>query len=350
MARLHALAHLLLMTALLAGCLMPGVVNLPYAQVSLNQAATLPPLLYQVPPDATPTPTPFQPLPPTPSYLPTEVPTQTPLPSPTPPPPEDSGPSSAIERPQGLVNILLLGSDQRPWWGSKFFRTDTIILASINPSQGTVSLVSFPRDLFVTIPGYGQDRINTAYERGGFKKLAATLEYNFGLQVDHYVLINFSNFKRIIDSLGGLDVEVGETLSDYYRGRYITIKPGVRKMNADMVLWYVRSRKTSNDFARNRRQQEVLKALVIKFLSLNAVARAPELYAIYKDSVTTDMSLRDMLTLLPVAAQLGESGHIRHYFIGAKQVSNWITPGGAMVLLPDRNKIIKILRQAQSGQ
>jgi LCP family protein required for cell wall assembly len=350
MLRPRSLVYLLFVTTFLAGCLMPGISGIPLAQVPGSSYESLRPPLFQAPPDATATPTPFQPIPPTPSFLPTQPPTETPLPSPTLPPPQDSGPSSSLERPRGLVNILLLGSDQRPWWGSRYFRTDTIILASINPSQGTVSLVSFPRDLFVTIPGYGQDRINTAYERGGFNKLAATLEYNFGVQVDHYVLIDFSNFKRIVDSLGGLEVEVGETLSDYYRGRYITIKPGVRKMNADMVLWYVRSRKTSNDFARNRRQQEVLKALVVKFLSLNAVARAPELYAIYKDSVTTDMSLKDMLTLLPVAAQLGESGHIRHYFIGPKQVSNWITPGGAMVLLPNREKIIKVLRQAQSGQ
>jgi LCP family protein required for cell wall assembly len=260
------------------------------------------------------------------------------------------GPVGDIMAPKGNTNILLLGSDMREWWGKgSLFRTDTIILAMLNPEKGIVSLVSFPRDLYVHIPGHGQDRINTAWGRGGFKKLAATMEYNFGIKVDHYVLIEFSDFKRIIDSLGGLDVQVGERISDYYRGRQILIKPGMRTMNADMVLWYVRSRKTSNDFARNRRQQEVLQAIVDKFLSMDAIRRAPEFYAAYKSSIKTDLSFLDMVPYIPLAAQLGDSKRVQNYFVGSGKVTPYITPGGAQVLVPQKDKIIRLLRKAMEG-
>jgi len=351
---------LILLASMLSACFMPAQVGAPNALPVLAPAQTTGPELFEAPPDATATPTPFQPIPPTAAYLPTEIPTETPIPTeilnPTETPilvqtlPTDTGPVGEIQAPKGNENILLLGSDMRSWWGKgSLFRTDTIILAMLNPEQGTVSLVSFPRDLFVQIPGYGQDRINTAWGRGGFKKLAATLDYNFGVKVDHYVLIEFSDFKRVIDSLGGLDVEVGERLSDYYRGRPILLKPGMKTMNADMVLWYVRSRKTSNDFARNRRQQEVLQAVVNKFLSMDAIKRAPDFYNLYKSAVKTDLGLLDMLPYLPLAAQLGDGGRVKNYFVGPGKVTPYVTPGGAQVLLPQKDKIMKLLQKAMVG-
>jgi LCP family protein required for cell wall assembly len=332
--------------------MIPGTVSVPNSLPVLGEAETEPPLL-EAPLDATPTATPFQPIPPTASYLPTEIPTETPTPTPEfiiplESLPTDIGPVGNLEAPKGNTTILLLGSDHRPWWGNSY-RTDTIIVAFLNPEKGTVSLVSFPRDLYVTIPGHGQDRINTAWGRGGYKKLSATLEYNFGIKVDHYVLIDFGNFKRIIDGLGGLDVEVGERVSDYYRGRLVTIKPGMRSMNADMVLWYVRTRKTSNDFARNRRQQEVLQAVINKFLSMDAIKNAPQFYEIYKDSVKTDLGLLDMIPFLPLAAQLGDGARVRNYFVGSGKVTPFVTAGGAQVLLPQKDKIMRTLRLAMDG-
>jgi len=336
---------MLFLTLLLAGCSTPSFLPAAPVAVAYLPTPTAGAPLYQVPPDATATPTPFQPVPPTAVYIPTDIPTATSLPTNTPTP--TAVPSSG-QPPADQVNILLLGSDQRPW--SRNFRTDTIILASLNPSLGTVNLVSFPRDLYINIPGWGTDRINTAWSHGGFDKLAATLHANFGVRPTGYVLINFSSFKRIVDSLGGLEVDVGAPLSDYYRGRYINIKPGVMQMNADMVLWYVRSRKTTNDFARNRRQQEILQAMVKKFISMDAVKNALQLYDLYDESVTTNLGWQDMLPLLPLASQLSDTNRIHHYYIGPKQVYDWITPGGAMVLLPRQDGIKKVIRQAMSGQ
>jgi anionic cell wall polymer biosynthesis LytR-Cps2A-Psr (LCP) family protein len=128
------------------------------------------------------------------------------------------------------------------------------------------------------------------------------------------------------------------------------MKKGMQNMNADQVLWYVRTRKTTNDFARNRRQQEVLAAIGRKFLSMDALSRAPELYDFYINSVTTDLSLDDVLPLLPVAALLTEESRFRQYYITPKVVYDWITPGGAMVLLPRRDAVMKIVRKALSGK
>jgi len=338
---------LIILAYMVAACSGPAMNGVPLSAVSFDGSTPLAPR-YQVPPNATPTATPFQPLPPTPIYQPLDFPTATPPPATVEQPQGPVAPVGPLERPKDQVNLLLLGSDARP--RSTIFRTDTIILVSLNPSMGTVNMVSFPRDLYVNIPGWGMDRINTAWVRGGFSKLAATFEHNFGVKPEHYVLINFSSFKQIIDSLGGLNVDVGTPLSDYYRGRQITISKGETRMNADMVLWYVRSRKTSNDFARNRRQQEVIQALAAKLLSLDAIRRAPELYAIYSDSVTTNMRLADMLPFLPLAAQLYDTSRIHQYYITPKEVYNWITPGGAMVLVPDKDAVLKVVRKSLSGK
>ena len=345
--------YLIIILSLFAGCLGSVFAGVPAAAQSETQGGEATPTanLYVSPLDATPTPTPFQPLPPTPVYLPTSTPapTATPLPTATPTSVPQNNSPKGWRTPDGQINILLLGSDARPW--DVKFRTDTIILATINTQAGTINLTSFPRDLFINIPGWGQNRINTAYQYGGFKLLSKTLASNFDIQVDHYVMINFSSFKRLVDSLGGLEVEVGQPVTDYRGGYgYVSISKGRIRMDADMVLWYARTRKTTNDFARNRRQQEIIRAIIEKFLSMDAITRAPEFYEIYKDSVTTDLTLGELLPLLPIAANLTDPSKLNQYYIGPKQVYDWITPAGAMVLMPRPDEIQKVLRKSLNIQ
>jgi LCP family protein required for cell wall assembly len=122
-------------------------------------------------------------------------------------------PVGILSHPEDQINILLLGSDQRPNDGG--FRTDTIQLLTINPSAGSVKLTSFPRDLYVNIPGYTVQRINTAFGWGGFDALADTMEYNFGVRPEYYVLINFDAFMDGINSLGGVVVDVKRDFCDH---------------------------------------------------------------------------------------------------------------------------------------
>lgn len=256
-------------------------------------------------------------------------------------------PVGRLEQPEGQVNILLLGSDQRPDDGG--FRTDVILLLTLNPGGGSASLTSFPRDLYVYEPGWRVDRINAAFGHGDFQMMADTMEYNFGVRPDYYVLINFEGFKSIIDALGGITVQVAQPLSDERDGPGdFSVPTGPVNMDGETALWYVRSRGTSNDFDRTRREQEVLEAMFWKLLSLDAITKAPELYEQYKQTVITDIGIADILPLLSLAVDLGSSGNIHRYAVGPEQVDSYTTSGGAAVLLPKYDVILEIMRQALS--
>jgi LCP family protein required for cell wall assembly len=360
---------LLFLAAILVACVQPGLLALSPSGPAGSPAYQL---LVIAPPGSTATPTPFQPIPPTPTYLPPSYPTPTTA-APTEPVPTriTSGvsktwvdypgpvvwpdiqippPTGILPQPEGQINILLLGSDQRPYEGG--FRTDTIILLTLNPAGGTANLTSFPRDLYVYIPGWTVQRINTAFGYGGFDSLALTMEYNFGVHPDHYVLINLSAFEKVVNKLGGLDVQVGKDLCDH-RDDYgiYCVYAGTVHMDGETALWYVRSRYTSNDLDRNRRQQEVIMAGVQKLLTLDALRRVPELYETYQKHFSMDLTLEDLLALLPLATQLSDLSNIQHYYIGQGQVTPWVSYSGAQVLLPIREAVLEVMKQAlNSGQ
>ncbi len=283
-----------------------------------------------------PTRTPFRPHRPTSVHLPTATPTFTPTPSPTPTPPFED-----------RILFLLLGSDQR-WRYSRWFRTDTIILAIYNPSTGALSLVSFPRDLYVHIPGIGYNRINVAMEYGGFPLLAATLEENFGVRPEYYALIRMQDFKRLIEILGGVDVVVPQRLCDRWpKGGWKCLDPGPHHLDADEALWYARSRMTTSDFSRIRRQQDILKAVARKLMSMDALHRAPELYALFSQMVETNIGPADV-PYLAFQARRFDPEKIYSYPIQREHVTPWIKPSGAYVLLPNHDAIRALLQQAFS--
>jgi len=259
-------------------------------------------------------------------------------------------PNPGLLPPEDQVNILLLGSDWRPNSG---YRTDIVLLASINKKEATVSLISFPRDLWVEIPGIEEERINTAMGYGGFPLLKSTFEHNFAIPSDYYMMTNFSGFKSIIDTLGGIEIEASQNTADrcdlsYQHGAWCSIGPGQSHLDGELALWYVRSRYTSNDFDRTRRAQEVLEGLFKKLMSLDAVARAPELYNLFISSVETDMAFEDMLALIAIApAILSDTARVTRYYIGPEQVTSHVIPSsGANVLLPNYDAIWEIIRQA----
>jgi len=256
-------------------------------------------------------------------------------------------PAEAIELAEGQINILMLGSDQRP--NDAGFRTDVILLLSINPSDGKVALISFPRDLYIYQPGWHMDRLNTAYARGEFELVAQSFEYNFGIRPDHWVLVNFDGFREIIDALGGISVDVGQGLVDQRDGYgQYSVSQGNVLMDAETALWYVRSRGSSDDFDRTRRQQEVLKAIFFRSISLEMLSNAVNVYDAYKEMVQTDLAFSDLLPLLSLTAQL-DNGGIEGSRIGPNQVSAYTTSSGASVLLPDRQGIRQLLLESLGG-
>lgn len=300
-------------------------------------------------PDATATRTPFQPIPPTATATITEtpLPTATPIATQTPTPqPTSTAWYRDLELPQDTMTLMILGSDQREDSG---FRTDVIMLVIVKPQEASISAVSFPRDLYVLLPGWGYERINTAMRYGGFKMLADTMEYNFGIRPQHYIMTNFQGFMDIIDTLDGIYVEVEQPFSnpcDLTGNGICTVDPGTVRMDGKMALWYVRARQNTGDFDRLRREQEVMLAILKRLVSQDAVMNAPYLYDILKDSVETDLSSGDILPFAPLLPKFVRSGHLFRFSIGAQEAWPYIAPGGAWVLWPNQYAIQQIIMQA----
>lgn len=315
-------------------------------------------LLVTADPNATATPTPFGPIPPTGTPLPTATATATPRATPTSvnpwglfPGPTESSPTEipreAPRIPAGpnVMNLVFLGSDQRPY--SPAFRTDTMMIVSLDRDKGTVTLLSIPRDLYVYIPGFRVNRINTVDGRGGPDLVALTLLYNFGVEIHHYVRVNFSGFMKTVDLLGGIDVQIGRSLVDRCGRRTWSYAPGVNHMDGFEALCYVRMRKTSSDFDRLRRQQEVVLAIFSKLLSLDGLRRVPELYSQMRTLVETDLELTDILPWLSLAERISsEPERVRRFAIDSSMAQGWTNPTGARVQLPDREAILAMLAEA----
>lgn len=360
------------------------------------EQAALPFILITSAPNSTPTPTPFQPSLYTPTLpslysvdtnlsaaqlaLPSETPTPTPI-NPSVPtatlalnqlfPTQAAPPAQALAiDPVALppltdnetINFLLIGSDKRP--GSSY-RTDTLVIAVVWPKEGQVSLISIPRDLWIYIPTVGMQRINTAYQSGeiggypggGAGLLKETIAYNLGIRIDHAAMVEFDGFRRIVDTLGGIEMPVACAYTDW---RLIdpsydpnnennwwlyTVGPGQVHMDGDLALWYARSRSKSNDFDRGRRQQEVLRTIFQKALQTGTFTKIPQLYNDFSSTVITDLNLADMLRMAPYAVNF-TNANIRGYFISPPLVSSWTTPGGASVLLPSDAELKQMLIEA----
>ncbi len=287
---------------------------------------------------------------PTPLASPTESPTFTPTPTSTPtvPPLPTTAPTPAapLTMDSDAVNIVLLGTDIRT--PGSAWRTDTIILITVNTRLKTAGMLSIPRDLWVYIPGYDYKRINTAdfigeyykYPGGGPALIKRTILHNLGVPVHYYVRGDFNALIKLIDTLGGIDVAVDCPLEDIFpdpespEGLYtLDLDAGIQHLDGKAALFYARSRLSTSDFDRSRRQQKVLRGLWDKALQIDVLPRVPELWKTLGSAVQTDLCLADILSLAYVGAQL-EPQNLKGRFIGRDQVKGWVTPQGAQVLLP----------------
>ena len=170
-----------------------------------------------------------------------------------------------------VVNIMLVGQDRRSGEGRQ--RSDSMILVTFNKSKKTITLTSFMRDSYVRIPGYKPNKLNATYAFGGMSLLNQTLEQNFGVKVDGNVEVDFNNFQKLIDLLGGVDIKLTEKEADYLNKTYKwpgtrwEVKPGTQRLDGEQALAYSRIRKIDSDYRRAERQRKVVTNLIQRYKS-----------------------------------------------------------------------------------
>ncbi len=253
-----------------------------------------------------------------------------------------------------ILNILLIGTDSDVDPSDPSFRTDSMVIVSINRTANTVAMLSVPRDLYVYIPSLGMERINSAFQwgqavgwkpGGGFGLLQQTILYNLGIPVHYYARVSFDGFKQIVDTLNGIDVSVDCSVSDLrFQGQYndqktpvyspFTLDVGYYHMNGSLALWYARMRHQSSDFDRNRRQQQVLRAIWRAGRDQGLISKAPELWGQLTSVVDTNLKLPDVIGLIPIALNLKPADIANYYMIKGKETKHWQAPSGD-VQLPD---------------
>ena len=198
------------------------------------------------------------------------------------------------------ATIMIMGVDERE---GDVGRSDTLMVATIDPIKNEASLLSIPRDTRVAIPRNGYDKINAAYAYGGEKLTQRTVEDFLGVRIDHYVIINTHAFQKIVDAIGGIDINVEKRM--YYEdpwdddgGLIIDLRPGMQHMDGKTAVTYVRYRDEEGDIGRVKRQQKFMRACVDAVTTPAILPRLPGIISSVIDSVKTDLSVRQMLEFI----------------------------------------------------
>jgi LCP family protein required for cell wall assembly len=240
----------------------------------------------------------------------------------------------------GRSNILLLGIDARPEDGL-VARTDTLVLMTIEPLKPYIGLLSIPRDLWVFVPGVGENRINTAHFFGelaspgnGPEAALETVRQNFGLKVDYYVRLRFDGLQQIVDAMGGVAVHLDQPLPGFPAGDLL--------LDGEQALAFVRNRTGSDDFFRMASGQLFIKALWRQLLSSNSWSRLPRILSAFRQSIDTNIPFWQWPRLGLALLRSGPAG-VDSRVITRDMVNPFTTAGGAQVLGPNWESINPVL-------
>ena len=236
------------------------------------------------------------------------------------------------------TTIMIMGVDERD---DDVGRSDTLMVATLDPKKDHAALMSIPRDTRVKIKGHGWDKINAAYAYGsakggpeaGEKLTQRTVEDFLGVNMDHYVVINIQAFQKIIDAIGGIDIDVEKRM--YYEdpwddngGLVIDLYPGEQHMDGKRAIQYVRYRDGEGDIGRIGRQQKFMKAVLAKVISPSILPRLPKLVEEIKSAIQTDMSLAELVEFAGKMKSIHDNGLSAQMVPGQpayiKDVSYWI--------------------------
>jgi LCP family protein required for cell wall assembly len=227
------------------------------------------------------------------------------------------------------LDILILGVDSRP--GEGFVaRTDSILLLGLDPAHLRTSILSIPRDLFIEVPGFGQQRINTVNVLGeqqgpgrGVDLLIDSLEQGFGIRMDRYARLQFSGFVELINAVDGVTIDVERTIVDdlfpMADGGVMTVRfdSGIQHLDGERALMYARTRHADDDYQRANRQQQVMSALKAKMAN---PLYWPAVINVLNRSLDTDLTIIDLALMAPpVILNIGRYDRLvidRDYIVG----------------------------------
>jgi LCP family protein required for cell wall assembly len=270
------------------------------------------------------------------------------------------------------INILLLGSDTDQKFGTSaggatVYLAQTDIVVTIDPATKTVGMLSIPRDFWINIPGVGMGKLDQAFEhgysvgQGGFAGAVdlsrKTIQEDFGIPINYYAWVGLDGFVKVIDTVGGVDVDVlhpitddtypddvGNHTSDIFAYKRLYIPPGPQHLSGTEALEYVRSRHADlvGDFGRSARQQQVLNALKLKLSNASIIGELPQLAQDLNGFVKTDMSLGDALKVANFARTL-DTNKINRVILGPPYSQVGTAPDGQSIVVPHCDQIIPVI-------
>ncbi len=262
--------------------------------------------------------------------------------------------SEGLVSDSGVLNILLVGQDGREDVSGS--RSDSMMLVSIDKGTDKVKIISLMRDMYVSIPGHDDNRINAAYSYGGVELLEEAIEQNFKVVIDGNVQIDFESFKEIVDKIGGVEIELSQEEADYLNTAYWqngwTLSAGLQTLTGDQALAYSRVRQVGNsDFERTERQKKVLMSAFRKVKSQGIVSMLSLASDIYP-MLDTDIGIGDMISLGTTALGMEESD-IESYRLPADGMYENQTIREMQVLVPDmdanRQYLYELIFGTQDG-
>lgn len=239
-----------------------------------------------------------------------------------------------------VKNILLIGSDDRS--GLAGSRSDSIIIASVNPVKKTIVLTSILRDCYVDIPSHGKNRINAAYQYGGVELLLATIQANFGIKLSSYARVDFESFQDAIDALGGVEVTLTQDEANYIMGTKRDVKypqarnpqwglkAGTNTLTGEQALIHARNRSMGTDFERTRRQRDIISALIKKAKG-SSTEDLTKLINVILPYITTNLTRTEVLSLASQGTKYSEYT-IEQYSLPMDGTYSNLTTNGMAVL------------------
>jgi polyisoprenyl-teichoic acid--peptidoglycan teichoic acid transferase len=261
---------------------------------------------------------------------------------------------------QSRFTVLAMGLDRRPGETGLSYRTDTMMLISIDPNTNQIGVLSIPRDLYVEVPGYRSlQRVNSAMvlgelEQPGYGPTLAmqTVQYNLGIRVHEFVAVDFNAVISIIDTIGGIEVDVPYAIADYqmpdlyYGIDPLVLQPGLQYMNGYTALRYARTRHGDSDFARAQRQQQVIFAVRDRVTNLGMmpqlIINSPSILTHLSENIYTGLDLDQMIQLALYAKDIPQD-NITTGVIDGRYIQPFMTAEGASVLIPNRSLLGELM-------